>query len=267
MAETLLAILLVTSSAKGCSLVYRWPPVPQPMPRLARPRLAGPPQPDNPLSSAPLSGAPFPLEDYEWKRANRYIPKNRPMPPSPPRDYPSSNQSDVEQGLRERYDDLLGYSSEFLAGILCPHPSLYNQKFELIVDDLAFIGHPVEAEAGDVWCFKPEKHKPDPRGRASRTEVEGSPEKPENDRGISTHSAWLHTFHFVLVLDLPDPSSSASGNVAKYFDIIYEQVAFIVTAVLFQEQVLSNFVERECDAISTFKDQCIKKGAQARSLV
>src|SRR5690348_13721714 len=38
MAECLLAILLVTSSAKGPALVYRWPPLPVCSPRLSRAR-------------------------------------------------------------------------------------------------------------------------------------------------------------------------------------------------------------------------------------
>jgi hypothetical protein len=67
-------------------------------------------------------------------------------------------------------------------------------------------------------------------------------------------------FHLVLVFDLPDPSSSASGNVARYFDTIYEQIAFTVTAVLFQEQVLSNFVELECDAIGSLETEYMVKG-------
>ena len=41
MAETLLAILLVTASAKGTNLVFHWPAFPSSQPRLARPK---PPQ-------------------------------------------------------------------------------------------------------------------------------------------------------------------------------------------------------------------------------
>ncbi len=77
---------------------------------------------------------------------------------------------------------------------------------------------------------------------------------------LAGHSNWLHTFHLVLVLDVPDPSSSASGNVSKYFNILYEQIAFTLTAVLYQEQVLSNFVERECDILIALKESCISKG-------
>jgi hypothetical protein len=62
------------------------------------------------------------------------------------------------------------------------------------------------------------------------------------------------------VLDLPDPSSSASGNVSKYFDAIYEQIAFTFAAVLFQEQVLENFVEKECDALIALQESLFKKG-------
>jgi nitrogen permease regulator 3-like protein len=76
----------------------------------------------------------------------------------------------------------------------------------------------------------------------------------------SPSCSWLQTFHFVLVLDLPDPSSSASGNVSKYLDIIYEHIAFTVTAVLYQEQVLSNYVEQESDTLLNLKDQYASRG-------
>lgn len=165
----------------------------------------------------------------------------------------------------EQYDLLFGYSTQFLASTLCPKRS-YHQKFELVVDDLAFIGHPVCADSDGVWRFKPEKLKGGPRGRDARG-LDNSEAHQDNGsvssasvEPPSSKSSWLHTFHLVFVLDLPDPSSSASGNVSKYFDIIYEQIAFTATAVLFQEQVLSNFVENQCEALSSLKESCISKG-------
>ena len=77
----------------------------------------------------------------------------------------------------------------------------------------------------------------------------------------TSSGTWLQTFHLVMVLDLPDPSSSASGNIAKYFDTIYEQIVFAMTAVMYQEQVLHNFVETECDTLGALKDDYIKQGA------
>jgi hypothetical protein len=145
-----------------------------------------------------------------------------------------------------------------------------HQKFELVVDDLAFIGHPVcaEPDPDGGWRFKPEKIKTGSRGREdgdpSNSANPASPHMeeatPTSEPSSPSKSTWLQTFHLTLVLDLPDPSSSASGNLAKYFNILYEQIAFTVTAVLYQEQVLSNFVEKECDTLMALKDNYFSKG-------
>jgi nitrogen permease regulator 3-like protein len=295
MAETLLAILLVTSSAKGSSIVYRWPPAPAPSARLARPRpdhKIGEVQLDNPGRAASYSDVPTESkggaivsaehtldndEDYKWKRPQSAI-RDRSVSisrsvhrPSSGRNSPSEDDSydlDSMEDLapNDEYDDLFGYSSEFLAGLLCPQRSLCHQKFELVVDDLAFIGHPVCAEEDGTWRFKPEKFKSSSRGRGSRNrqlsqlDETGPTTSPSNESRPPPVVSWLQRFHLVIALDLPDPSSSASGNVSKYFDIIYEQIAFTVAAVLFQEQVLSNFVEAECEALGTLKDEYVAKG-------
>lgn len=147
-----------------------------------------------------------------------------------------------------------------------------HQKFELVVDELAFIGHPVCAEEDGVWRFRQEKTKAAPRGRGSRRgqspkEEESKPLTPEKSvdgKKPQQDSSWLQMFHLVFVLDLPDPSSSQSGNIAKYFDTIYEQIAFTITAVLYQEQVLHNFVESECDAIGVVENEHMDKGRDSQ---
>ncbi|TFK49914.1 hypothetical protein OE88DRAFT_1751910 [Heliocybe sulcata] len=296
MAETLLALLLVTSSAKGSSLVYHWPESPRSLPRLARPRPTGGTallaQLDNPCRAIELDAserrARLPKvraysaedNDYEWKRPRSSrrrstsfsragsVPASGRNSPVKECGYDLDGQGNL--AIAEEYDDLLGYSAEFLAGILCPQRSLCHQKFELIVDDLAFIGHPVCTEDDGVWRFKSEtKPRFGARGRDPRTK-DASPRLdsptssprvgPLQDEQVSGESSWLQTFHFVIVLDLPDPSSSASGNVLKYFHIIYEQIAFAVTAVLFQQQVAVNFVEKECDKLGSLKDEYSAKG-------
>lgn len=177
--------------------------------------------------------------------------------------------------LQDEYGALLGYSAEFFAGLLLPKRALCHQKFALAVDDLFFVGHPVCADADGTWQFKREK---DVRGRGSRKrrvsvdDLSSSTEfdsPPQENNGSSppppplppTSSSWLETFHVAFVHEVPDPSSPASGNIGKYFDVIYEQVAFTLTAVLFQEQVLSNFVEKECDVLTALKDDFASKCA------
>ncbi|KAF5392037.1 hypothetical protein D9757_003212 [Collybiopsis confluens] len=288
MAETLLAILLVNSSAKGSTLVYHWPPDPIVPPRLRR--------------ALPLASSKSPQYDidpsYRWERPN---PLNRDRSssyshaPSSGRNTPAKDLDELEdQEIRDgdKYQTVFGYSSEFLAAILCPNNSMCHQKFELIVDDLAFIGHPVCADPDGVWRFKPEekrKNSSTSRGRNSRNrggQESGSAspvtrslslekEKRNNSSntaspgpgpGPGTKCTWLHTFHFVLVLDLPDPSSSASGNVTKYFDVIYEQIGFVITAVLFQEQVMCNFVEEQCEPYSRFSDCALEASSIATAM-
>ena len=55
----------------------------------------------------------------------------------------------------------------------------------------------------------------------------------------------VETFHVAFVHEVPDPSSPASGNIGRYFDVLSTSPSpSTLTAVLFQEQVLSNFVEQ-----------------------
>ncbi|KZV65556.1 hypothetical protein PENSPDRAFT_655684 [Peniophora sp. CONT] len=285
MAETLLAILLATSSAKGSHLITYWPPNPHPNQRLARPRPDDFMQYDNPWRAAHPHEAAAPTaaprwqadESYLWRRPHprsrspsRATPHVVHPPPSgrssPTKDSHTPFEVDADQ---EGSDEVLGYSAAYLAGVLCPKRSMCHQKFALKVDDLMFLGHPVCAEPGGQWRFKDRSASRgpstgasagDPRGRRARArqvsgdsirsnmegedKVDSSPSPPQGQSG-----GWLQTFHVVFVHDLPDPSSAASGNVQKYFDAIYTQLAFPLTAVLFAAQVTSNFVEAECDEL------------------
>lgn len=274
----------MTTSAKGSSLVYRWPPYPVSSPRLskARPtknafRLSHLDDPWRASHLADEEAIPEHISEsdseYHWQRLDAALDSMISLSSSPSHPSPGMNSPNKDGGHGTEnpealdYDHLFGYSAELLASLLCPHPSMCHQKFELLADDLAFIGHPVCAEEDGGWRFKPEKVKSNSRGRETGSAPSplldeyalASPDRPSPSEKAE-NKGWLHTFHFVIVLDIPDPSSSASGNVSKYFDIIYEQVAFTVTAVLFQEQVLSNFVESECDVLGSLKESCISKG-------
>ena len=290
MAETLLAIVLVTSSANGSSLICRWPPSPQASPRLARPRPStsyDPDQFDDPWRSANChegSALAPPLRthdewEYIWQRPHAARDRSHSISRSTSHSTPSGRASPTKDGgalydlddasadapLHDEYGALFGYAAEFLAGLLLPKRALCHQKFALAVDDLFFVGHPVCADADGTWRFKQEK---DVRGRGARKrrvsgdDVSSSTEFDSalESGGELPPSSWLQTFHVAFVHEVPDPSSSASGNIGRYFDVIYQQVAFTLTAVLFQEQVLSNFVEKDCDILCALKDEFASKG-------
>ncbi|KAI0303606.1 nitrogen permease regulator of amino acid transport activity 3-domain-containing protein [Multifurca ochricompacta] len=292
MAETLLAIVLVTSSANGSSLICRWPPSPQASLRLARPRPSAsydPDQYDNPWRSANFQeGAPNDGRtlahrthdewEYIWQRPHAARDRSLSFSRSTSRSTPSGRASPAKDGgaiydlddppagapLHDEYGALFGYAAEFLAGLLLPKRALCHQKFALAVDDLFFVGHPVCADADGTWRFKQEK---DVRGRGARkrrmsaedTSSSTEFDSAQEDNSLLPTSSWLQTFHVAFVHEVPDLSSSASGNIGRYFDVVYQQVAFTLTAVLFQEQVLSNFVEKECDVLSALKDDFASK--------
>ncbi|KLO18243.1 hypothetical protein SCHPADRAFT_866880 [Schizopora paradoxa] len=295
MSETLLAILFVTSSSKGTNLVFHWPPFPSLSSRLARPK----PQPELDIENVWLAATNKDPEtvkkgvvdidewEYEWKRPSTVQtrsrsrsfanPQGRSRPTSrrasPSKDGDISHQSiSLEEA---EYSNLLGYSAEFLAGILSPTDNICHQKFDLVVDDLAFIGHPVCADTDGSWKFKedtfPDRSR---RGRGSRAgsgrdtdTAHISPITAEFPKAILDRQSGLQTFHLVLVLDVPDPSSSASGNLFKYFHVLYEQIAFTVTAMLYQEQVLHRYVDSECDVLIRLREIAMNKGTSFSEFV
>ncbi|PWN39446.1 hypothetical protein IE81DRAFT_326548 [Ceraceosorus guamensis] len=82
------------------------------------------------------------------------------------------------------YTTYLGYQEVFLASLLSPHRDACHARFELTVDDVAFVGHPVCADASANWgdvpddaIQRPAGHPPPQphspaRGRAPRAEEE-----------------------------------------------------------------------------------------------
>lgn len=288
MAQTLLAILFATSSASDQTIAFRWPASPRAFPRLARPR---PPSEldfdhvdapyraatysevssDTPqrFSLSHLNGERF---EYEWQRPTVKRDRSQSLTSSGRsssggRHSPVNQRGDhgplhVNEDIDE-YETVLGYSADLLAHFLCPRIDNCHQKFELIVDDLAFIGHPVCVDEKGNWSFRWENT---PEDTTADDFVEGAKDGAQSkvNTEMPSHSM-LQLFHVVFVLDLPDPSSSASGNLNKYFDTIYQTVAFSLTAVLFNEQVLHKYVEQEWELLVKLKDHCISDGEPPRA--
>lgn len=280
MAESLLAVLLVTKSAKGPALVYRWPPLPTATPRLTRSRPddgSWPSRIDNPwrASHAPDALKPhtFAPTDLSWVDDQEYCWQRPVRAQSPSNQSNTPSHSPVDDSLSppalaqksDEYGQVFGYEVDFLAGLLLPHPSTCHQKFELLVDDLAFVGHPVCVNHEGKWKFIADRADNESRERglgAAPSSWKDLPELTANTDG-QTPVDWLQIFHVVFVCDIPDPSSSGSGNLFKYFDVIYEQIAFTLTAVLFQEQVLHKYVQAECEKLGALRDLSLSESSFA----
>ncbi|KAG9127013.1 hypothetical protein FRC07_001038 [Ceratobasidium sp. 392] len=177
----LIAILLVTQSAKGAKEVaFRWPPVPSVRTRLSRPRpdtaepdgswRAAHYDADNGYDVKIVQDESEETDDYEWHRPGvrrkrrtsvtfshsppRTSRGPTPRTPNHPQRSHQPSPAHEQDKDRDAYTKLLGYRSGFLADILSPKPSLCHQKFELVVDELAFLGHPVHAGMDGGWAWE-----------------------------------------------------------------------------------------------------------------
>jgi hypothetical protein len=404
-APDLIAVLLVTASASGANLIFRWPPKPRLPTRFSRPkplplgnvsggipaqmlidaayacshnlsngsaeeivaRVAQRPETDiyadekhlwhrSPFGTSSSSSGANPGTNAGTGQASGAAPdcNNSAVPfssavasgsdsgtgtpnagPSKPVPSPDASKKKARgPSSHAIYDDLIGYDAAFLADLLSPMPTMCHQKFELVVDELAFIGHPVHAKIDESWDFAELSGRPIPtsaslsaggldsvaehdssvirgrvHGRPNAVPPRSSSQQPRQIFQISAddgeegdteelsptrarrpslgHSktapgsvslktahgqpslsptyrripssrqfpAQLKSFHLVLVLDRPDPSSTASTDLDRYIDAYYTQFVFKLTAAMLYEQGRSNFIAQESHSLLALRDK------------
>lgn len=196
-----------------------------------------------------------------------------------------------------QYHNSLNYSLDFLSDMLTPPKAACNRKFEICVDELVFVGHPVSCGPDGKWAYpshdeedadirstargrRPKPHGPSHLG----TVVEHGESSPDDssdhasrhgssqDRDASTSRTRtegsddsppeLNMFHLVVILDKPDPkpgSSIESVSPMNLFDEVYKEVAFKWTAAAFELQVRDNFIAREAHEMAKIKDKCMNE--------
>lgn len=188
----------------------------------------------------------------------------------------TSAQAAAEQARRKlrAYQQYLGYDTEILASMLAPKRELCHQKFELVIDDLAFVGHPVCVDNDGLWDPELERAQSG-RGRdtSRRADVQGYHIGESREDGVDDttrnggriHSvahkgtaAPMTLFHLVLVLDRPDPSPYIPTlDLTSWLQIFYDNIAFKMTAALFAEEVRCGYVSRESDKLGALRDRCM----------
>ncbi|KAG9049382.1 hypothetical protein FS837_010436 [Tulasnella sp. UAMH 9824] len=323
----LLGILLVTSSSTGSHLAWSWPPQPKPPVRLGRPRpIEWETEPDVNWRAAhdydqTMNNLPQETQDrvnatvnqyatatkysnYQWHRPGagqqRVLSYHHSSTSRPP----SGRASPSVDGLDEStfrddftFGEVLGYEPTLLAEVLSPKRALCHQKFELFVDELAFIGHPVCAREDGGWGWDEiyaggsasimlsSDTLPDQRGRPKdrandlnlpdTPSISLSPEIPLVDpltlRSPSPrkkrNSNTLHSFHLVLALDRPDPSCVAHGDLYKFIDVYYKQIAFKLTAAMHHEQGRVDYVAQQLALLLGIKEQCFSEGSSVNAYI
>jgi len=156
-----------------------------------------------------------------------------------------ASEEDLKDGFDEtQYHNSLNYSLDFLSDMLAPSRTACNRKFEICVDELVFVGHPVTSGPDGKWAYpSTEEEEADvrstARGRRPRshgpshlgTVVEHGESSPDPDPaseyppkpssnvnrddddstsrprtdGSDDTPPELNMFHLVIILDKPDP--------------------------------------------------------------
>jgi nitrogen permease regulator 3-like protein len=165
-------------------------------------------------------------------------------------DFTGENQRDPD------FDWVLGYKTKLLAEhVFRFDRNLCNQRFELILEELLFLGHPVCIGDDGTWQWEqlysdPKQKKEEERGGdRSATGSELVAADPKNE-------ASLKSFHFILVLDRPDPALGGNANLTRFVDVYYEQLAVKMTAALHYEQSRDGYVEKETDLLVDLMETC-----------
>ena len=135
---------------------------------------------------------------------------------------------DEEKRLRS-YTTYLGFDLAMLAAILSPKPEQCHHKFELVIDDLAFLGHPVYIDR-------------------------------EQQQGRASESQSMTQFNLVMVIDRPDALPPLPGMNRTIWMHLYYTLLFKVTAVLYTEEMRASYVSEQTAALLTLRDECMQHG-------
>lgn len=202
----------------------------------------------------------------------------------------TSTSSAGSFSLKE-YETCLGYDLSFLSSFLSPQRSQCHRKFQVVVDDLAFIGHPVCADEDGIWRLPDDFDETDDEGpqrgrseraqeRARRYSSQGGKRPQGQELGSVEESASagppgqqrtgpvsdehddrppsLSSFHLVFVVDKPDPILDEQAP-SGWYEALYRDVCFQWTVAAYSEQAKSGWVARECKKLSQVREHATQK--------
>lgn len=170
-----------------------------------------------------------------------------------------SNDSPARRARNAKaFSHYLGYPVEFLAEMIAPKSEMCNQRFELVVDDLAFVGHPVYQRARE-----PDQHPKDEagRGRPPRSHDGGTPQDSSGSSGTTPPTSAsasatppappVEMLHLVLVIQPPDPSyATPTLDLTTWLGLWYDNVTFKMTAALWAEEQRCGYVSQQVALLS-----------------
>lgn len=155
-----------------------------------------------------------------------------------------SNDSPARRARNAKaFSHYLGYPIDFLAEMIAPKSEMCNQRFELVVDDLAFVGHPVFKRATEQQPQQEARGRPPPDG--------GQSQEGDTPSSSSSSPPPVEMLHLVLVLQPPDPSySTPTLDLTTWLGLWYDNVTLKMTAALWAEEQRCGYVSQQTALLS-----------------
>lgn len=171
------------------------------------------------------------------------------------------------------WESLFGFKVSFLASLLAPKATTCRTKFELTIDDLVFLGYPVQVKPDGTWKKKRKKKKArskkamdselvsvqgDEANAGDEADDENDGDEGENqDSDASEKKDGMTMFHVVFVMNPPE--LEYHSRVQDMYGCVVKKFAKALTL----EQARSDYVGRETELILRMRERAAHEGEVA----
>ncbi|KAI8384271.1 nitrogen permease regulator of amino acid transport activity 3-domain-containing protein [Radiomyces spectabilis] len=271
--SSLLAILLVVNSARGHHYVFSYPPDPKRPLGLRVDSSSAGYTVANSITKASLHSQPL----RPTNQADRYNSHGNGSADNSRRASVTTSPSKSQHDKFAGRDRIFNIEVSFLADALAPKLPLCDRKFQLSMDDLTFVGHPVsltandkqdtveevEDHAGVAPSLSSPHRSPPPSPHDSQSRRRGghhyhnsarSSETEERNADLVAASTHMTLFHVVYVLS---PHDLELNN---QVDSLYTHVILKYAASLRYEQLRCGYVQEEIEKMLALKEEAFNNG-------
>lgn len=154
---------------------------------------------------------------------------------------------------------ILGFEADYLCEMLCPPRQMCNSRFEIMIDDLVFLGLPIHSYESGVWRSK-QMH-PAKSGKLSKARTKGANDnasidddamKSENTPKTQTKNI-LNMFHLVFIMN--PPIIECNYRIDEMFHYVISRLSL----VLRYEQLKHEYVWNQIRLINKLKEDFLNQ--------